>query len=60
MPQPMITILDALERINDGEALFVYHKRIPVYLLPELAERGFESRIKEVRDGEVNLLIFKL
>ncbi len=59
MPQPMITILDALERIADGEALFVYHKRIPVYLLPELTERGFEYRVKEVKDGEINLLIFK-
>ncbi|MBS1504816.1 MAG: DUF2249 domain-containing protein [Bacteroidetes bacterium] len=60
MPQPMIIILDALGRIIGGEALFVYHKRIPVYLLPELTDRGFEYRIREISDGEVHLLIFKL
>jgi uncharacterized protein (DUF2249 family) len=60
MPQPMITILDSLGQMADGDALFVYHKRIPVYLLPELSERGFEYRVKEIRDGEVHLLIFKL
>ena len=59
MPQPMLTILDALEHLTPGTALYVYHKRIPVYLLPELAEKGFEYRIKEIQDGEVHLLIFK-
>lgn len=59
MPQPMLTILDALDRLPTGAALYVYHKRIPVFLLPELAQRGFEYRIKEVNDGEVHLLIFK-
>lgn len=60
MPQPMLTILDALEHLDNGTALYVYHKRIPVYLLPELSEKGFEYRIKEIQDGEVHLLIFKL
>ncbi|HEY8689516.1 MAG TPA: DUF2249 domain-containing protein [Chitinophagaceae bacterium] len=59
MPLPMITILDALKNLHGDEALFVYHKRIPVFLLPELAERDFDYRIKEIKDGEVNILIFK-
>lgn len=59
MPQPMLTILETLDRLPDGTALYVYHKRIPVFLLTELAQRGFEYRIKEVTDGEVHLLIFK-
>jgi uncharacterized protein (DUF2249 family) len=59
MPQPMLTILDELERLPDGKALYVYHKRIPVFLLPELSERNFDYRIKEISDGEVHLLIFK-
>jgi uncharacterized protein (DUF2249 family) len=60
MPQPMHTILDTLETLPDDKALFVYHKRIPVFLLPELAERKFDHRIKEITDGEVHLLIFKM
>ena len=59
MPQPMMTILDSLGQLADGDALFVYHKRIPVHLLPELSERGFDYRIKEINDSEVHLLIFK-
>lgn len=59
MPQPMMRILEALEKMNTNEALYVYHKRVPVFLLPELNDRNFEYRIKEVSDGEVHMLIFK-
>lgn len=59
MPGPMLTILDALEKLPSESALFVYHKRIPVFLLPELKDRKFDYRIKEIRDNEVHLLIFK-
>lgn len=59
MPQPMVTILDSLDHLPNETALYVSHKRIPVFLLPELAQRGFEYRIKEIKDGEVHLLIFK-
>lgn len=59
MPQPMMTILGAIEKLPDDHALFVYHKRIPVFLLPELKERKFDYRIKEEAPNEVRLLIFK-
>lgn len=59
MPLPMHTILGALENLPKDKALFVYHKRIPVFLLPELAEQQFSYRIKEISDGEVHLLIYK-
>jgi len=59
MPQPMLAILAALDELPTGVALYVYHKRIPVFLLPELLQRGFDYRIREIRDGEVHLLIFK-
>jgi uncharacterized protein (DUF2249 family) len=59
MPQPMLAILEAVDHLNTDTALYVYHKRIPVFLLPELAQKGFDYRIKEIKDGEVHLLIFK-
>lgn len=59
MPMPMMTILENLEVLPEGKALYVHHKRIPVFLLSELKEREFDYRIKEVRDGEVYLLLFK-
>jgi hypothetical protein len=59
MPLPMHTILEALETLPLGKALFVYHKRIPVFLLPELEQQGFNYRIQEISDAEVHLLIYK-
>lgn len=59
MPQPMLTILSELDKLPADRALHVYHKRIPVYLLPELADKKFEYRIKEINDGNVQLLIYK-
>jgi uncharacterized protein (DUF2249 family) len=59
MPLPMMTILEALEKIPANTALYVHHKRIPVFLLTELKDRHFDYRIKEVGAGEVYLLIFK-
>ena len=59
MPGPMMTILEALETLPENSALYVYHKRIPVFLLPELAERKFGYRIKEISEGQVHLLIFR-
>jgi uncharacterized protein (DUF2249 family) len=59
MPLPMHNILEALDKLPEQKALYVIHKRIPVFLLPELRERNFDYRIKEVADGEVYLLIFK-
>lgn len=59
MPQPMMTVLEAIGKLPEDKALFVYHKRIPVFLLPELRERKFDYRIKEIAPNDVRLLIFK-
>ena len=57
-PLPMTSILEATENLISGTALFVYHKRIPVFLLPELEDRNLEYRIKENAGGDVHLLIY--
>lgn len=59
MPQPMHNILAELDKLPIDKALFVYHKRIPVFLLPELSDRDFDYRIKEMSEDEVRLLIFR-
>lgn len=59
MPQPMHAILEALDQLPVDMALYVEHKRIPVFLLPELLQRGFDYRINEEDEGEVHLLIFR-
>lgn len=59
MPLPMVTILQELENLDSGVALFVHHKKIPQFLLPELEERGFKWLIREDGEGDVKLLIFR-
>ncbi len=59
MPQPMIKILERLDDLPEGKALFVIHKRLPVYLLPELAQRQFAYRSRELSEDEVHLIIFR-
>lgn len=57
MPLPMLTILELLETLPKEKILYVHHKRVPVYLLPELESRGFEYFINEISDEEVKLII---
>ncbi|HUH50746.1 MAG TPA: DUF2249 domain-containing protein [Flavobacterium sp.] len=59
MPMPMMTILGALKDLPEDKILYVHHKKIPIFLLTELKDRGFDYRIKDVKEGEVFLLIFK-
>jgi uncharacterized protein (DUF2249 family) len=59
MPQPMVAILGTLETLPEGEALYVQHRKVPQFLLPQLTERGFKVSIKEVGPNEVYLLIYR-
>lgn len=59
MPKPMLTILEQLKHLDNSDALFVYHKKIPVYLLPELEKRGFRYVFNDIAPGDVNMLIYK-
>jgi uncharacterized protein (DUF2249 family) len=59
MPLPMVTILNELEWLPTGHALYVTHKRVPQFLLPQLEGRGFTVSMQEVGPEEVYLLIFK-
>jgi len=59
MPMPMVTILEAIETLEEGNALYVHHKRLPQYLLPELKEREFDYRSQEVDEDNMKLIIFR-
>lgn len=59
MPQPMETILAALKTLPDHHALYVHHKRVPVYLLEELADKDYEVHIHTISETEVKMLLFK-
>lgn len=59
MPGPMQAILGELEILPEDNALFIDHKRVPVYLLEELADKDFEVHINNVAEGDVKMLIFR-
>lgn len=59
MPMPMVATLEALEKLNEGEALYVHHKRLPQYLLPELENRGYKLVKKPIDENNLKLIIYK-
>ena len=58
MPKPMLSILEHVAVLAHDGALFVYHKKIPVYLLPELEKQGLTYLFKNIGPGDVHMLIF--
>ena len=58
MPMPMVTILQEIEKLGDGEALYVHHKRIPQFLLKELQERNYVLVGKKIDDENTKLIIY--
>jgi len=59
MPMPMVTILEQLEQLNENQALFVHHKKLPQYLLPELKDRDFVYVSQPMDDDNIKLIIYK-
>ncbi len=59
MPKPMLAILEQTPKLTAGKALFIYHKKVPVYLLPELEKQGLSYIFKTIGPGNVNMLIYK-
>ena len=57
MPLPMVTILNEIEELRKDQALYIHHKKVPQYLLPELEDRNVYTWITEIDDGNVKLLI---
>ncbi|HET7874371.1 MAG TPA: DUF2249 domain-containing protein [Methylomirabilota bacterium] len=56
-PEPMVRILEALERLTPDDTLEVLHERRPMFLYPQLDERGFTHETDEVEPGMVRIRI---
>lgn len=59
MPEPMHTILAELEELPEQQALYIKHKRVPVFLLEALEDQPFDIHIHEVSEGDTQLLIMR-
>ncbi len=59
MPQPMVKILEELDSLPDDHCLYVHHKKVPQFLLPQLDERNYVYLSKEIDMDNTKMLIFK-
>jgi len=59
MPLPMVTILEEVEKIDSSNALYVHHKKLPQYLLPELNDREYNYVHKEIDADNLKLIIYR-
>jgi uncharacterized protein (DUF2249 family) len=58
-PHPMIRVLDAVEALAPGQRLEVWHDRRPLFLYPQLEERGCSHATDEPKPGLVRILIWR-
>lgn len=56
-PLPMLRVLECLERLGPGQRLEVVHDRRPLFLYPQLDERGFLHETHEPEPGVVRIVI---
>jgi uncharacterized protein (DUF2249 family) len=56
-PEPMLRVFDALETLAPGQHLEVRHNRRPIFLYPQLEERGFTHETDEPEEGIVRIVI---
>ena len=59
MPQPMHTILQELKTLPHDHMLYIHHKRVPVYLLEELADKHYEIHIHTIGEGNIKMILFE-
>lgn len=58
-PNPMIRTLEALDAMAPGDVLVIHNDRVPIYLLPQLADEGAEYEVLEQPDGSAQVRITK-
>lgn len=56
-PQPMVRVLEAIDRLGADAELEVHHERRPLFLYPQLDDRGFVHETDEPEPGLVRIRI---
>jgi len=56
-PEPLVRVLEALDRLAPGQRLEVRHSRRPTFLYPQLEDRGFVHETDEPEPGLVRIVI---
>lgn len=56
-PEPMVRVLERLDRLAPGDTLTVLHERRPMFLYPQLDELGFSHVTDEPAPGLVRIVV---
>jgi uncharacterized protein (DUF2249 family) len=56
-PEPMVRVLELLDGLAPGATLTVLHERRPMFLYPQLEDRGFTHVTEEPAPGVVRIVI---
>jgi uncharacterized protein (DUF2249 family) len=56
-PMPLVVVLERLDALGPDDELVVVHDRRPLFLYPQLEDRGFVHRTEEAEPGVVRILI---
>ncbi len=58
-PEPLIKVLEAVEHMQDNEAILMLHRQKPCLLLPKLEARKLKYQMREFADDSIELLIWR-
>ncbi len=56
---PMIRTLELLDTLAPGDELTIHNDRVPIYLLPQLADSGATYEVQSQADGSALVRILK-
>ena len=57
-PEPMLRLLESLDRLEKGEGIQMLHRMKPILLFPKLQERGFKFQDLEHAPDHVEVQIW--
>ena len=58
-PEPMVQILEAIEKMGNDEAVLMLHRKKPNLLFPKLKEKGLDFELTEKNEDNIELLIWR-
>ena len=58
-PEPMVVVLEAVEKLQKTEVLKMLHRQVPGPLFPLLEERGMLTHLDKFEDGSIELWIWQ-
>lgn len=58
-PEPMVVVLEAVDKLRKTEVLKMLHRQAPRLLFPLLEERGLLTHLESFEDGSIELWIWQ-